>query len=207
MLTCQNLTISRGYKTIFSNLGFSLFKGSCLNIYGKNGIGKTSLMNYLATLSDIKKDSIFINNIDIYYQLEEYRSISHFIGHKNPINSDSTVLENLKFWGKLYNQPLTIPSALECFGLEKFTDIQAKKLSKGWQRRLALSNLLIKNANIWLLDEPFSNLDNDGIDYLLSLFKIRCEQHGIVIFTSHNPVVSPTICNINLEDFKGKPTA
>jgi heme exporter protein A len=201
MLTCQNITISRGYNILIEKLGFSLFQGSCLNIYGANGCGKTTLMNYLASLSDVSKSSIIVNNIDVLDALDEYRQIMCYIGHKNALRPELTVLENLKFWAKLQHREITLPAAMECFGLTEYADYPIHKLSQGWQRKVALSKLLISDARIWLLDEPFANLDQEGIEYLQNLIKIRCDQKGVVIFTSHTPISNTNVCHLNLKDF------
>jgi len=202
MLTCQNIHIQRGYKVLLPNIGFSLFKGACLNIYGKNGSGKTSFLEYLSTLSGIKENTILVNKIDISNSIDEYRSITHYIGHKNPVDENLTVIDNLKFWAKIYNNEILIPSAIQCFGLDDFLEFEVRQLSQGWRRKLAMSLLLIKNANIWFMDEPFANLDDEGKKYLMDLFRIRCDQHGIVIFTSHTPVEEKFINYLNLADFK-----
>ncbi len=201
MLTCQNITIQRSGNIVLKNIGFSIFTGGCLNIYGANGSGKTSLINYIATFSDISKSTIFVNNIDILKALEEYKDLICYIGHKNALNLELTVYENLNFWAKMLGRESTLQSSIECFGLSHYSDYPVCKLSQGWQRKVALAKLLISDAKIWLLDEPFANLDHDGREYLINLIKIRCSQKGIVLFTSHQPIENNSFAQLKIEDF------
>ncbi len=201
MLTCQNIEISRGYKTLINNFGVSLFKGSCLNIFGNNGSGKTTLLNYLVSLSEVKQNTILVNQTDILKAQDEYKQLICYIGHNNALYEELTVLENLMFWARIWQREITVPSALECFGLSGYQNYPIHKLSQGWKRKVALARLLISDAKIWILDEPFANLDKASSDYLENLFKIRCNQKGIVIFTSHTPYAGEQITYLNLKDF------
>ncbi len=202
MLTCQNITISKGNNNILQGLGFSLFQGSCLNIHGANGSGKTSLINYIASLSDTQRSSIFINNNDVLQSLDEYKNLICYIGHRNALSLELSVLDNLKFWARILNREITLDAAIECFKLAPYLNFPVRKLSQGWQRKVALAKLLISDAKIWLLDEPFSNLDNESSLYLLDLIKIRCNQKGIVIFTSHTPIIQQNITHLQISDFQ-----
>ena len=76
--------------------------------------------------------------------------------------------------------------AANYFGLETISNIQIKRLSRGWQQRVAISKLLIAPRKIWLLDEPFVNLDSDGKELLSTIIESRKQQKGLVILTGHS---------------------
>lgn len=201
MLTCQNITIHKGNNIIVENISFSVFTGACLNIYGSNGSGKTSLINYIATLSDVFKSTILVNNTDILQALEEYKGLICYVGHKNALNLELTVRENLQFWARILGRENTLQPAIECFGLSHYLEYPVSKLSQGWQRKVALTRLLISDAKIWLLDEPFSNLDQESCEYLINLINIRCNQKGIVLLTSHRPIENNNFSHLCINDF------
>ncbi|MBS2140161.1 ATP-binding cassette domain-containing protein, partial [Escherichia coli] len=73
-------------------------------------------------------------------------------------------------------------------GLGGFEDIPVKQLSAGQQRRVALARLWLTRATLWILDEPFTAIDVNGVDRLTQRMAQHTEQGGIVILTTHQPL-------------------
>ena len=202
MLTCSNISVSRNKKLLFSNLGFTIFNGSCLFIRGRNGVGKTSLLKTIANLIPKNSGDIFYNSINIKLALREFYQLLFYIGRTDVLDEEQTVLKNLEFWGKLYDQEVNILAAIQTFSLEAHAHTKVYKLSQGFKQKVLLSRLLLCSSRIWLLDEPFNSLDYQGKNILVNLIKARCMQKGIVIIVDHERDTNiENASEINLEDF------
>lgn len=204
MLTLNNISISRNYSELISNLSITLFGGACLNLYGSNGCGKTTLLNMLASLTEIAKGKLLFNKTEVTEAIDEYRLLISYIGHKNSLTESFTVRENLEFWAAINSKLEAVEAALTCFNLQDLDDIKIEKLSAGQKRRVALARLLVSNSIIWLLDEPFANLDKKSEDLLKDVIKAKTQQNGIVIVTSHTPIDDKAMLHINLEELRNE---
>jgi heme exporter protein A len=99
------------------------------------------------------------------------------------------VLENLKLHLAL-GQPglMTIPQALAKVQLSGYDDTLIQALSAGQKRRLSLARLLITHNILWILDEPFTSLDKQGIALVEALMAEHCAGGGMIVMTSHHDV-------------------
>lgn len=185
MITIDQLSFKRNYNRILSNIGITLFPGACLNIIGNNGSGKSSLLKILAGIYPIKPNTIYHNGKDILQDLLEYKKQINYIGHKHGLKPELSVLDNLMFWASLSGWELALEAAMHTLGLTNLVDSAVYQLSAGWQKKVSLARLLLSPASIWLLDEPFSNLDIEGTDILKNMIIARLNHNGIVIITSH----------------------
>lgn len=201
MLTIDNLGFAREDKKIFSNLGLSLSSSSALIVTGKNGCGKTSLLKIIAGISKAQAGKILWNDVDIENFRSDFNSDIQFLGHKNFLKTELTVLENLRFYSRLNDSELALTAALNFFKLNEFAHTKVKKLSAGWQKRVMLAKLLCCPKTLWLLDEPSSNLDYEGKILLKGLIKTRVRENGVVILTTHDAELFDLGARLDLEDF------
>ena len=115
-----------------------------------------------------------------------------------------TVYENVKFWSKIFRSMIskkTIESLLESLEIEIYKNIMVKYLSLGEVRKLELCRLVIEQRKLWILDEPYLNLDKSITNLLNETIKRHSNNGGITIFSSH---FQPQIMNIKefqLEDY------
>lgn len=203
MITIENLSCSRGDKLLFSNLGYTIGDNSILIVRGENGSGKTTLLETIACLRRPSEGRVLYANKDVRGEhYAEYCDIIAYVGHQNAIKLQLTVKENLEFWAKLKNNSHAIPAAIAYFGLDEYENALCGTLSAGYQKRVALARLMVTNAETWLLDEPFVNLDEDGRNTLATLIASRCERGGSVILTAHGDVPFQNYTELNLQDFK-----
>ncbi|HCR86170.1 MAG TPA: heme ABC exporter ATP-binding protein CcmA [Alphaproteobacteria bacterium] len=203
LFSFQNITHDFNGKKLFTDIGFTMNEGSLLALRGANGSGKTTLLKILAGLIRPRYGFIFFDDFEISEDISRYHSQLNFLGHKNALDKDFTVLENLKFFAALVNRRETLDAVIKYFALEPMLGTKVKELSAGWQRRIALARLMIKKSKIWLLDEPFTNLDEDIIDITLKMIATFCDQDGIVILSSHQAIKLPFGMKMELADFKG----
>lgn len=185
-LTCNALNIFKGDKSLIENLGFSAMPGALIQIVGGNGIGKTSLMRAIARLDTSNSGSIYYNDCNVDDFIEQYKKIILYISDKDQVTENFTVFENLDFLGQLYGSEMLLPAASHTMGLDDYLELQVKFLSKGIRKRVVLSRLLLQRARIWLLDEPFTHLDQDSVKVLENIIATHLANGGIVIIIDHS---------------------
>jgi len=202
MLTFNKINVSVNGIDLVKDFSLTIFHGACVIIKGKNGSGKTTLLKSLSGIVALGSGKIFYNENDIINHIKEYNSLICHIGHGNALNLELTVLENLEYWATLNNRIDTITAASIVFDLQELFHTKVGNLSKGWQRKVALTRLLLTNAEIWFLDEPYTNLDQASCTILDNLIFSKCSQNGIVIVASHIKENIFNSINVCMEDFK-----
>ena len=189
-MTQHNLQINflelyRNDDRIFSEISFDLSEGQHLLISGANGTGKTSLLRVICGLTiptggTIVWNQLATNNIDCRY----YEHLA-YLGHKNALIPELTVRENLEYTFERNQSMNRTSSVLEAFGLNKYLDQFAEKLSNGQIRKTALSRVILSEKTLWILDEPVANLDTSGTQFLLAEMQAHLDQGGMLITTSN----------------------
>jgi len=184
-LIVTDLTCQRGYNELFSNLSFELNSGEILKISGANGSGKTSLLKILAGLSSAESGKLSINNNNVGSY--DYQSDIFYLGHLPALSLELHCKENLDYLTQLNNSSsdLEISEALTSVGLKNFEYEYAANLSAGQKRRIVLSALFMSQAKVWLLDEPFTALDADGINVIETQITKHSDDGGICVLTTH----------------------
>ncbi len=189
----QHLEATLGEACIFSNVNFNLENGQLLQVLGPNGAGKTSLLRLICGLLPPTQGQVLWGDAPIESQREIYHQEMTFIGHKAGMRETLSAVENLQMDCALTggNSEAAIESALQQLGLLQAATILVRQLSAGQRRRLALCRLLLGTAVLWVLDEPFSNLDKDASTLLHGFIEQHVQQGGMVILTCHHDLDFP----------------
>jgi heme exporter protein A len=189
-LEAADLSCSRDDRTLFSGLSFSLRSGQVLLLEGSNGSGKTTLLRILCGFRDA--DGGLISWFGRPLAESTYFADMAYVGHADGTKKELTVLENLKFALAL-SQPghYSIDQALQKVQLAGYDDNLVQTLSAGQKRRLSLARLLITQNLLWILDEPFTSLDKQGIELIETLMDEHVKNGGMVILTSHHDLNLP----------------
>ena len=183
-IECKKLSVDYGNHKVLSDVNLNLARPSVMWIFGKNGSGKSTLLKVLAGLNE--SFSGIVN-----------KSPCVFLGHKLACRESFTVSQNLSMWLSWYrvSNALKIKS-IDRFGLGSILSIYYSELSAGWKKRVALSRLVISNRLLWLLDEPFTNLDSEGRNLLINAIVDNYDRGGISIITTHESIEIPIYCEI-----------
>jgi heme exporter protein A len=190
LFEASELECWRGDRCLFSGLDLALAAGEALQVVGPNGCGKTTLLRAVCGLTRAERGALVFRGAPLDGNPETFRSELVYIGHENGLKSELTALENLRALRDIAarRRVLSLEAALKRVGLEGFEDRPVRTLSSGQRRRVALARLLIAQATLWLLDEPFTALDQAGASLVNVLVEEHLDAGGGIIFTSHIPL-------------------
>ena len=191
MLEVRGLECVRGDHRLFTDLSFSLQGGELLRLRGSNGSGKTSLLRILCGLLEQAEGEVLWKGENIHAQRDDFNADLLYLGHLNGIKSELTGFENLRISNTLRGETPTddqIYDALGQIGLAGREDLPTQVLSQGQKRRVALARLLLSDAALWVLDEPFTALDVDAVAQLGKLIEAHLQKGRMVVYTTHQEV-------------------
>ena len=186
-----NLTYERNEQVIFSNINLTLRHGEMLQIQGANGAGKTTLMRILAGLIPATSGQITWSGKSLADDCKAFYTNLIYIGHNPGIKLGLTVKENLLLmlaFALMKKNEEHLDKAINSVNLMGLKDVYAQHLSAGQQRRVALAKLFLLAKPLWLLDEPFAALDQEGIIMMHELMANHLRQNGMIVVTSHQPL-------------------
>ena len=158
------LTKSYGTKIACNSLDLTVYAGETLALLGVNGAGKTTLIKMLSCLIPPSSGNAEIFGNSIITAQEQVKSVIGVSPQETSVAPNLTVRENLEFIAEIYgastleakNKANEMLDRLE-FG--EYSEVKAKKLSGGWQRRLSIAMALISEPKLLFLDEPTLGLD------------------------------------------------
>lgn len=186
LVCAKNITCIRQDRLLFEALDLTVNAGEIVQIEGTNGSGKTSLLRILAGLSQPYEGDVFFNSTNIKHTRDDFNQNVFYLGHLAGIKGEMTAEENLTFSLTLQGlHAKNVEQTLKNVNLFGFEDSLASQLSAGQHRRIALAQLWETNAPIWILDEPFTAIDKQGVKTLETLLLTHVDNGGCVILTTH----------------------
>ncbi len=174
-------------------LNVEVLPGEVVHVTGPNGSGKTTLLRVLTGLLLPEEGSVAWNGQQISETSDDYGASLSWLGHNNGLKGDLTAFENLWFSiGLRRSCPVgDMEAALERVGITACRNLPARVLSAGQRRRLALARVLLAQTPLWILDEPFTNLDSDGNALVCALIAAHAQSGGMVLLAAHQSLVLP----------------
>ena len=188
MLETARLQCIRGDRVLFSDVSFTLKENELMYLKGINGSGKTSLLRMLCGLVSPAEGEISWCGENVRKLKEEYCRQLLYIGHLPGIKAELTPIENLRISCAMSGCLITEDqawNALDKIGLRGREDLPSKVLSQGQKRRVALARVLLTDAKLWILDEPFTALDVDAVAMLQAVLAEHVQRGGMVLLTTH----------------------
>ena len=161
-------------------------EGACLALLGRNGAGKTTLLRIAAGLSRAGKGRVTVFGQDP--REEEARRRIGLLGHGISVYEELSAFENLKLFGELYGVPRPAQAAgewLERTGLDRVRDSLVREFSRGMRQRLAIARAFLHQPSVFLLDEPFTALDDRAIAILTDLLRAAKARGATILISTH----------------------
>lgn len=206
LLEVNRLYCERDDRVLFSELEFQLSAGEIMQIEGQNGSGKTTLLRILSGLSLDHEGEIRWRGEPVAAVRERFCAEMLYLGHQAGVKAALTPAENLRWYAAL--QPACasadIALALERVGLRGYEDVPCHALSAGQTRRVSLARLYLSRAPLWILDEPFTAIDKQGVAAKEKLLREHARRGGSVILTTHHELaIDGPVRTINLDQRAG----
>ena len=192
LLRLEAVDLDRGARRLLSGVSFAVRPGECWQMLGSNGSGKTSLLRAISGLTRLGLQGQRFCTESVLYQ-----------GHLPGLKPLLSCTENLRWHGsgRVTDNAEKIAAALKQVGLEGYENTLICQLSAGQQRRVGLARLWLSEAQLWLLDEPFTAIDVDGTAILEAQVQRHCADGGAAVFTSHQPTRMAELKVLDLDQY------
>ena len=188
ILKVKNLNCQRSGKVVLQGLNFEVEAGKNVEIIGSNGSGKTTLLRLLLGFINDYDGDIYWNDSEVPSKLQEKDIHCFYQGHQIGIKPLLTVYENLKFSSSGFNSSEEeITSVANKVGIKTFLNRQSANLSAGQKRRIAIGRWLLKDFNLYLIDEPFTTLDDEGVELIKGVVTELNNRGASFLITGHRP--------------------
>ena len=183
-ISIHSLSCAVDGKLLLEDINFSLTSGQSITIIGPNGVGKTLLLHVILGLKSSFKGNILINEVDLSQDPEDRQEQIGYYGHSASLQAGLTPLEIIRYWKAYYNSDAIALDLVKFWGLPNNT---VENCSAGQRKRIGLARLSMMQRNIWLLDEPTTNLDIEGKEKFLQMHASHLKSGGLSIITTHEP--------------------
>lgn len=186
-LKSHNLLKLYNSTLVWSNISFEHSKG-ILGISGFNGSGKSTLLKCLAQLEPLNKGDIIWYKNDVKLSKQDAKTRMSFMAPYINLYEELSVIENLEFIQKLRTKSSLSVDVLELIQnvqMKEYKDRAFGSLSTGQQQRVKIASLLATDSDILFLDEPGSNLDEEGYKMMFELISTQKELGKLVIIASN----------------------
>ena len=187
----RTVQLSRAYEDDFAlvDVNTEFCSGTATAVLGPNGAGKSTLVSLLTTLARPTEGQIYFGDRELGVHDSIIRSQIGYVGHQTMLYGSLTARENLFFFGRMYGLATLetdVANHLKLVGLERDADRAVDEFSRGMCQRLSIARALLPRPQLLLLDEPFTGLDQKGIDLARKLFADRRDSGAILVIVSHD---------------------
>lgn len=190
LLSVECLTKSFGSKTVLDNLSFYVNEGEILGILGPNGAGKSTAFNIIAGLLEADSGKVFFSDNDINKDKKKYKSSIGVVPQEISLYEGMTILENLRFLGKLYavrgkKLKERVEELIDDVKLTDRKHSEIGKLSGGMKRRINIAAAIVHNPKLVIMDEPTVGIDPQSRGLVWDIINELKEKGMSIIITSH----------------------
>ena len=183
--------LSRAYDDDYAlvDLSSEFTAATVTAVLGPNGAGKSTLMSCLSTLARPTEGTILFDGQPVSAQDAHARKHIGYVGHQVMLYGALTARENLHFFARMYGLDGIedrVETWLEAVDLRRDADRPVEDFSRGMAQRLSIARALMSEPSLLLLDEPFTGLDQRGLQCACTLFEARRDAGAIIILVSHD---------------------
>ena len=192
LLVARGLAYHRNQDRIFGPLDLHVDAGEAVLVRGGNGAGKTTLLRVLAGLLEATAGAAELLGQDV--DADHLARHCAYLGHRPGHAGDLSCLANLRHAAALHGREIDergLEAALAAVGLAGYEDTLPARMSAGQNKRLALARLALHPGRLWLMDEPYANLDLEGIALVDRMVGAHTAAAGGAFITSHGAYAAP----------------
>jgi len=201
ILEADHLAATRGRTRLFADVALRVAARQALFVTGPNGSGKTTLLRILAGLTAPAAGNVrFRGEAVAPFDARRRESVA-FAGHLPALKDELSAAENLATLVALGGATASreaVSAALERVQLSRQRSLPARVLSQGQRRRIGLARLTLVDKPLWILDEPATALDGDGLELLTSLIRRHLDADGCAIVATHQRLDIPVASTLTL---------
>ncbi len=182
----KNLTKFYGQQKALDNVSFSVGSGTVVGFLGPNGAGKSTLMKIVTGLLAPTSGTVLVEGLDVAESITEIRRLIGYLPENNPLYLDMYVKEYLRHTVSLYGLPdaeKVVDKVIERTGLGPECKKKIGELSKGYKQRVGLSQAIIHDPRVLILDEPTTGLDPNQIVEIRNLIQELGREKTILLST------------------------
>jgi heme exporter protein A len=189
-LEVDKVHVWRGERHVLRGVSLQINRSELLHVSGPNGAGKTTLLRVVTGLLRPEQGSVSWRGRSIQAARGDYQADLAYGAHEPALKADLTALENLRFSVGLKRKvsAAELTAALERTGVAGCADLAARVLSAGQRRRVTMARILAMQAPLWLLDEPFANLDAQGSELVSQLLQAHVLGGGLALVVAHHEI-------------------
>lgn len=187
VVTLRGVISVAGTFPLLSGADLDVNRGEIVLLAGPNGAGKTSLLRLCAGLLPIERGTATVLGCDLAADRESVRRRVGLLGHVNGLYMELTVEQNVGFWAGLVGASAgEVAAAMARMGLDgRLRGVRASQLSAGQRRRCAMATMIVRRAELWLLDEPHAGLDAAARDEIDAVIAEAVSAGATVVLASH----------------------
>lgn len=180
------VAVYNGYPAL-AGANLQVKKGEIVLLQGPNGAGKSTLLRLCAGLLPVERGTAFVLGCNVQDERERVRSRVGLLGHNNGLYADLSIADNISFWASMVGASRSeIDAAMSRMGIDGSLASRAVgNLSAGQKRRCALACLIVRRAELWLLDEPHAGLDARGRDEIDAILREASQLGATIVVASH----------------------
>ena len=183
----NDVVVALGGFPALAGASVTVARGELVALRGANGTGKSTLLRLCAGLVPLSRGTARVFNVDLAEDRSAVRRHVGLLGHRNGLYDELTARENVEFTASLVGaQTRDVDDALLRLRIDaRVASTRARALSAGQRRRTALASLLVRRAQLWLLDEPHAGLDASARDELDCILAEATSAGATVLYTTH----------------------
>lgn len=188
LLQAENIHVWLGDRHVLQGVNLELREGQLMHVWGPNGTGKTTLMRVICGLLHPEQGVVRWCGRPIAEVKGGYYGALAYASHEPALKSDLTPLENLRYAVGLKRRvaPQELRASLEHTGVAACAELPTRVLSAGQRRRVSMARVLAMRAALWVLDEPFTNLDAAGSRLMSQLLEEHVRAGGLALVVAHH---------------------
>jgi multiple sugar transport system ATP-binding protein len=199
-VSVKDLTLAFGATTVLQNLNLEVSEGEFIVLLGPSGCGKSTLLNCIAGLLEISDGQIHIKGRNVTWDEPSERGIG-MVFQSYALYPQMTVRKNLSFGLQIAGTPKAeiekrVARAAEILQIEPYLDRKPMALSGGQRQRVAIGRALVRDVDVFLFDEPLSNLDAKlRAELRVEIKRLHARLQNTMIYVTHDQIEALTLAD------------